>query len=105
MIDREGRLLLTDFGLARVHATRTQGDRTHPPPPAAADLATEHGGTPGYIAPEVATGGSPTPAGDQYGLGVCLYEAVVGRKPPSPLIDAAALPRPAAARRDPGTRG
>lgn len=31
-------------------------------------------GTPGYIAPEVVVGGSPTPLSDQYSLGMILFE-------------------------------
>lgn len=38
-------------------------------------------GTPGYLDPEVARGAPAGPAGDVYGLGVVLYEALAGQPP------------------------
>lgn len=38
-------------------------------------------GTPRYLAPEVLTGGEPTPASDQYAVGILLSEMVTGRWP------------------------
>jgi len=38
-------------------------------------------GTPGYMAPEVLTGGESSAASDVYGLGVMLYECIAGRRP------------------------
>jgi serine/threonine protein kinase len=40
-----------------------------------------HGGTPGYWAPEVRTGGSISYAGDVYSYGATLYHLHTGRKP------------------------
>jgi len=38
-------------------------------------------GTPGYMAPEVLTGGESSPASDVYALGVMLYECLAGHRP------------------------
>ncbi|MCK2214790.1 protein kinase [Actinomadura sp. ATCC 31491] len=62
--------VLTDFGLA-TSVERPVG-------------VTEAGivvGTPAYIAPERARGGTPTPESDLWSLGVTLYTAVEGRSP------------------------
>lgn len=54
-----------------------------------------HGGTPGYWAPEVRNGAPIHPAGDVYSLGATLYELSTGQKPqdgqnldPGPWADA-----------------
>ena len=39
------------------------------------------GGTPAYMAPEEASGATPSEAGDWYGIGVTLYEALTGTIP------------------------
>jgi serine/threonine protein kinase/WD40 repeat protein len=60
---------VTDFGLAKQADAGTQ---------------TRTGtvlGTPGYMAPEQATGTSVGPAADVYGLGAVLYECLTGRLP------------------------
>ncbi len=61
----DGRIRLTDFGIARILETGTHSS------------ITETGmvvGTRRYMAPEVRGGGAPTPASDLYSLGVLLAE-------------------------------
>jgi hypothetical protein len=71
LIDSDDRPHVTDFGLAK-HFSRDDGQtRT------GAIL-----GTPGYMAPEQASGSkSLTPATDVYGLGAMLYDCLTGRPP------------------------
>jgi serine/threonine protein kinase, bacterial len=59
------RVRLVDFGVA--HRIQNPTEATH--------------ATPEYVAPEVVDGGSATTASDVYGLGLVLYEALVGRSP------------------------
>jgi len=73
LLDGELTPKITDFGLAKllVHATQQQ-TRT-------GDIL----GTPGYMAPEQASGttSQPTAAVDIYALGAILYECLTGRPP------------------------
>lgn len=64
----DGRVVLTDFGVAR--ALDSDGKRT------SGAL-----GTPIYMAPEQIMGEATTPATDIYSLGVILYELLTGRLP------------------------
>ena len=69
MITRDGKVKVMDFGLARSNEMST---------------LTVSGtvlGTPAYMAPEQIMGAPPTPASDQYALGVTLYELFCGRRP------------------------
>jgi WD40 repeat protein len=72
MVDRKGRPLLMDFGLARFDSS---GER----------LTVEGAvmGTPAYMAPEQAAGRMKEvgPASDQYGVGATLYEMLTGEPP------------------------
>lgn len=60
----DGRVLLTDFGVARLATDRTRG------------------GTPPYMAPELFSGGIVNARTDIYSLGVTLYEVLSGGEVP-----------------------
>ena len=70
LVSPDGRLKVTDFGIARALATMTPGERT--------DIVW---GSPLYFAPEQAQGEAPTPASDVYSLGVVMYELLCGTPP------------------------
>jgi len=80
LIDRHGRYLLADFGIARLvdHAHTTSGVVT---------------ATVSFAAPEVLAGGPATPRSDLYSLGLTMYAAVSGHHPflqpgaETPLLD------------------
>ena len=68
MIDEHGKVLLSDFGIARMSDAAT---------------ATMVGmGTPAYMAPEQARGLDPSPQTDIYALGIVLYEMLTGGERP-----------------------
>lgn len=67
--ENTGRVRLTDFGVARI---------LHGP---GLTQTTSIIGTPTYLAPEVAEGGTPTTAVDVYAIGLILYELLAGRPP------------------------
>jgi serine/threonine protein kinase len=72
LIDDDGRLMLTDFGIAEING----GGPAHP--------ARRNGdviGSPAYMAPELVRAGAPRPAADLWSLGATLYTAVEGRPP------------------------
>ncbi|NDJ78870.1 MAG: protein kinase [Chloroflexi bacterium] len=67
LLDRQGRVFLADFGLARMTDQRTHG---------------EIFGSPLYMAPEQAiSSAAAVPQTDLYALGVILYEIFTGRVP------------------------
>jgi tRNA A-37 threonylcarbamoyl transferase component Bud32 len=70
--EKTGQPWVMDFGLAK--SLQTDSNLT-----SAGDIM----GTPGYMAPEIATGQSSTasPAADVYGLGAILYRILTGRPP------------------------
>ncbi len=75
MLGDFGEVLVMDWGLARVSAQF--------PSASAVTQSDAMGGTPAYMAPEMATGPLEkiTPASDVYLLGAILYEIVTGKPP------------------------
>lgn len=71
LLDKEGNLLLADFGIARLASN--EGDK----------LTATGGllGTPAYMSPEQARGDDVTSSTDVYALGVVLYEMLTGKQP------------------------
>ncbi|MFE3020192.1 protein kinase [Streptomyces sp. NPDC059256] len=69
LIANDGRVVLTDFGIAEVAGT------------SALTMTGELIGSPEYLAPERAQGRAPGPAADLWSLGVLLYTAVQGVAP------------------------
>jgi serine/threonine protein kinase len=70
LVTPDGRLKVTDFGIARALATLSPGERT--------DVVW---GSPQYYAPEQASGHAPSPASDVYSLGIVTYEVLTGTLP------------------------
>ncbi len=64
MLDGDGNVRITDFGLAV----------------AAGDSTASHAGTPHYMAPEQLTGGAASTKSDIYALGLVLFEIFTGRR-------------------------
>ncbi|MCE9667110.1 serine/threonine-protein kinase [Myxococcus stipitatus] len=107
LVGRDGRVRITDFGLARI----VQGIDDAPEPdtesPATTSLRSEWLtrsdillGTPAYMAPEQKRGVPSDARSDQYSYCVALYEALYGRRPftgadaTAPASDAAATRPP-----------
>ncbi len=69
IIDKRGRPIVTDFGIAKVTASRS------------ITVTGSMLGTPTYMSPEQCRGLPATAASDQYSLGVMTYEMLSGRVP------------------------
>ncbi len=74
MVDGEGRVLLTDFGLAKALRNPVLGNTM-------AAQKTRLAGTPDYLAPEQILDQPVTPAADVFAFGSLLYSLAVGRPP------------------------
>ena len=76
MVDGEGNVRITDFGIARRRAGETEDERVE-----------GAAGSPAYMAPELFTGGEPSPQSDLYSLGLLLWELHTGK----PFFSAATM--------------
>ena len=79
LVDREGRVVLLDFGLSAALGARDSGEVV---------------GTAGYMAPEQLWGLEVGAPADWYAVGVMLYEALSGRLPFPPGANQNELPPP-----------
>jgi len=70
LVTADGRIKITDFGIARALATIRPGEVT--------DVVW---GSPQYYSPEQAAGEHPVPGSDVYSIGVVLFEMLAGRLP------------------------
>jgi serine/threonine protein kinase len=75
---RNGRAVVTDFGIARQSSNTTLGMSS-----STSSTSTREGlvGTPAYMAPEQILGHPATPASDIYSLGLVIFEMVTGVRP------------------------
>ncbi len=95
LVGEDGRVRVTDFGIARVDASSRSSDGvapdSTPPDVDTGSTLTEAGsvvGTPRYMAPEQHRARALTPAADQYAFCLALYEALAGTPPFSETGDA-----------------
>ncbi|MCH9685217.1 MAG: serine/threonine protein kinase, partial [Deltaproteobacteria bacterium] len=83
MVGADGRVRVTDFGLADYHqpaVTETDGAVDDPAPPPRR-VASTIVGTPVYMAPELLDGAAADTRSDQFAYCVTLVEALTGRRP------------------------
>jgi eukaryotic-like serine/threonine-protein kinase len=70
LVTPDGRLKVTDFGIARALATIAPDEQSE-----------VVWGSPQYFSPEQAAGQAPSPASDVYSMGVIIYEMLAGQLP------------------------
>jgi len=112
LVGLDGRVVVTDFGLARTYVEAGSGLETRPaerPPRGSAltEPVTYQGiplGTPAYMAPEQRDGQPADPRSDQFSFCVTLHEALFGVHPfrNPPASHSSQLPSPSA-RADPSS--
>jgi predicted Ser/Thr protein kinase/tetratricopeptide (TPR) repeat protein len=76
LVDREGRAIVVDFGLARpmsLVSTQPEGVESGP--------RSSFGGTPAYVAPEQAAGRAMDSRSDQYAFAAMTWELLTGKRP------------------------
>ncbi|HHE71458.1 MAG TPA: serine/threonine protein kinase, partial [Chloroflexi bacterium] len=79
LVNENGQVKVTDFGIARAARAEEEGD-------AHVEVVW---GSPHYLSPEQARGEHPTPASDVYSIGIVLYEMLAGVPPfhdPDPAV-------------------
>jgi eukaryotic-like serine/threonine-protein kinase len=91
MIARDGRVLVMDFGLARIHDPESLSEREPTrsagwplePAPFSVELTADGVvmGTPAYMAPEQHAGAEADARADQFALCATLYEVLLGLRP------------------------
>jgi len=82
LVGTNGRVAVTDFGLARdVGGVEAPAARDTPSPLSGLTVPGTIMGTPEYMAPEQWEGGVVSPATDQFAFCVALWEGLVGERP------------------------
>ncbi|HTR55322.1 MAG TPA: serine/threonine-protein kinase [Kofleriaceae bacterium] len=82
LVGNDGRVRVTDFGLARSHEPTVETPSPRPSRPLAALTVTGTVmGTPGYMAPEIVDAQAADARSDQFAFCVAMWEALYGQRP------------------------